>query len=85
MEQLVNVQLAIDRVHTVQRRALDCGPDLGTGRLNQVMGPTVPLPLLKTGFPLLWWHKIPCIFKVISRSIWLWISVCVDNIDMTKM
>ncbi len=34
MDQLVNVLLAIDKVHTVPQRALDCEP--GLGGLNQV-------------------------------------------------
>ncbi len=32
-------------MHTQHHRALDCGP--GLGGLNQVMGPTVPLPLFR--------------------------------------
>ncbi len=38
-------QLVIDKAHTVPQRAMDCGP--GLGGLNQVYGPTVPLPLLR--------------------------------------
>ncbi len=43
MDQLVNVILAIDKVHTALQRVLDCRP--GLGGLKQVMGPTIPLPL----------------------------------------
>ncbi len=37
MGQFSKVLLAIDNVHTVPHRALDCGP--GLGGLNQVSGP----------------------------------------------
>ncbi len=47
MYQLMNVLLSIDKGHTVPQRVLDHRP--GLGGLNQVMGPTVPLPLL-SGF-----------------------------------
>ncbi len=43
VDQLVNVILAIDKVHTVPQRTLECRP--GLGGLNQVMGPTIPLAL----------------------------------------
>ncbi len=42
MGQLVNVLLAIDKVHTVPQRAMDCG--LGFGGLNQVYEPNCPTP-----------------------------------------
>ncbi len=35
MDQLVNVQLDIDKAHTVPQRALNFGP--GLGQLNQVL------------------------------------------------
>ncbi len=41
MGQFSKVLLAIDKVHTVLQRALDCR--LGLGELNPVMDPTVPL------------------------------------------
>ncbi len=45
MDQLINVILTIDKVHTTPQRALDCRP--GLCGLNQVMNPTVSLPLLR--------------------------------------
>ncbi len=42
MDQFRRVLLAIDKVHTVPQRALDCGLDLG--RLNQVYGPNHSTP-----------------------------------------
>ncbi len=42
MAQFNKVLLAIDKVHTVPQRALDCRP--GLGRLNQVYGPNHPTP-----------------------------------------
>ncbi len=45
MGQFSNVLLAIDKTHTVTQRTLDCRP--GLGGLNQVMGPTIPLPLFR--------------------------------------
>ncbi len=42
MDQFSKVILAIDKVHTVQQRDLDCGPCLGG--LNQVYGPNHPTP-----------------------------------------
>ncbi len=45
MYQLVNILLAIDEAHTVPQRVLVCEP--GFGGLNQVMGPTIPLPLFR--------------------------------------
>ncbi len=34
MDQIMNVIITIDKVHTAPQRALDCGP--GLGGLNQV-------------------------------------------------
>ncbi len=45
MEQLVNVLIAIYKVHIIPQSALDCRP--GLGRLNNFMGQNIPLPLLK--------------------------------------
>ncbi len=45
MGQFNKVLLAIDKAHTVPEKTLDCGPS--SGELNQVMGPTVPLPLFR--------------------------------------
>ncbi len=45
MDQLVNVLLAIDKVHTEPQKALDCGQ--GLGRLTRFIGPTIPFPLLR--------------------------------------
>ncbi len=45
MAQLINVLLTNDKEQTVHQSTLDC--ELGLGELNQIMGPTVPLPLLK--------------------------------------
>ncbi len=42
MGQFRKVLLAIDKVHIVPQRALDCGPDLGG--LNQVYGRNHPTP-----------------------------------------
>ncbi len=42
MDQLANVQLAIDKEHAVPHMALDCEP--GLGGLNQVNEPTHPTP-----------------------------------------
>ncbi len=42
MDQLVNVILTIDNVHTAPQTALKCRP--GLGRLNQVYGPNHPIP-----------------------------------------
>ncbi len=43
MSQFNKVQLAIDKVHTVPQRTLDCRP--GLGGLTRFMGPIVPFPL----------------------------------------
>ncbi len=43
MGQFINVLFAIDNAHAVPQSALDCR--LGLDGLNQIMGPTVPLPL----------------------------------------
>ncbi len=40
MDQLVNVTLTVDNVHTAPQRALDCRPGLGV--LNKVYGPNHP-------------------------------------------
>ncbi len=42
MGQFSKLLLAFDQGHIVPQRAMDCGPELGG--LNQVMGPTIPLP-----------------------------------------
>ncbi len=42
MVQFSKVLLAIDKVHTVPQRALDC--ESGSGGLNQVYGPNRPTP-----------------------------------------
>ncbi len=42
MGQFSKVLLAIDKVHTVSQRVMDCGPDLGG--LNQVYGPNCHTP-----------------------------------------
>ncbi len=45
MGQFSQALLAIDNAHTVPQRALDCR--LGLAGLNEVNGPTIPLPLLR--------------------------------------
>ncbi len=45
MGQFRKVLLAIDKVHTIPHRALNCGP--GLGGLDQVYGPSCPTPSVK--------------------------------------
>ncbi len=42
MDQLMNVIITIDKVHTTAQRVLDCRP--GLGGLTQVYGPNHPTP-----------------------------------------
>ncbi len=49
MGQFSKVLLAIENAHTVPQKALDCGQ--GLGGLNQLMDPTIPLPLFRVSVP----------------------------------